>query len=327
MALLTLSSARAGLETTRNTGVTPTRLIYGDEMSHDQQIATIRPTERRNSYFEGFRSYPGIERNGFRFAGATTFDDIIWWLNLHVKAVASGTGASADKTWTFLPSATADDLKSASLQYGYADNIGATAPAWQVNGCLGEELTLTWAKDSTLRYASSLMSAKGAAQISAFTGALSDRSTVDALGTNTSFYIDSTTLGSTADGDVMEASWTLTNGLTYLDTMDGTNVAKELLRPKPRTWRLQLTRYYRNDTELDAYVAKTLRKIRVRTTGPSLGGSAYKLDGEFYAIPDGYEKADVDGMGVEKITFLPQYDATATSDMQLVVVNATASIT
>ena len=69
----------------------------------------------------------------------------------------------------------------------------------------------------------------------------------------------------------------MVNGLTYLDALDGTNVAKALLRPKPRTWRLQLTRYYRNDTALDAYVAKTLRKIRVRSLGPVLGGRSAAL--------------------------------------------------
>lgn len=327
MALQTLLTARAGLETTRNTSVTPTRLVYFDSGAHEQQVATIRPTEKRASYFEAFRSYPGIERNTLRFEGPATFDDLIWWANLHVKAVAAGTGATADKTWAFVPTASTDDLKSATVQFGYADNIGATAPAWSLVGCLGEELTLTWAKDSTLRFGSTLMSAKGATQISAFTGALSDRATTDALGTATTISIDSSTIGTTADGDLMEASWVLTNGLGYLDTLDGSNVAKELLRPKPRTFRLQLSRYYRNDTELDAYVAKTARKIRIVTTGPVLGSSNYKVTLDVYAVTDGYEKADVDGIGVERLTLLPQYDTTATTDFSLTVVNSTASIT
>lgn len=327
MALLTLQSARAALESVRGTNLTPTRLLYFDEGSHDQAVATIRPAERRNSYFEGFRSYPGIERNTLRFAGAATFDDLIWYGNTHIKAVSSGTGAGADKTWTFVPTAATDDIKSATVQFGYADGIGATAPAWELGGCLGEELTLTWAKGSTLRYASSLMTAEGASQISAFTGSLSDRSTVDALGTATSVYIDASTIGSTADGDILEASWVLTNGWVYLDTLNGTNTAKELLRPRPRTWRLQLTRYYRNDTELDAYVAKTLRKIRLRSLGPALGGSNYSATLDVYGIPDAYEKAEADGIGVERLTLLPQYDTTATTDFSLTVVNATASIT
>lgn len=327
MALQTLLSARAGLESVRNTGVTPTRLVYFDQGTHEQQVATIRPTEKRATYFGAFRSYPGIERNTLRFGGAATFDDLIWWANLHIKAVAAGTGAGADKTWAFVPSASTDDLKSATMEFGYADNIGATAPAWSIAGCLGEELTLTWAKDSTLSYGSTLMSAKGATQISAFTGALSDRTTVDALGTLTTISVDASTIGTTQDGDLMEASWVLTNGLGYLDTLDGSNVAKELLRPKPRTFRLQLSRYYRNDTELDGYIAKTLRKIRIQTTGPVLGGSNYKVTLNVYGITDGYEKAEVDGIGVERLTILPQYDGTATTDFSLTVVNASAAIT
>lgn len=327
MALRTLLTARAGLESTRGTSVTPTRLVYFEDGSHSQEIATIRPPERRASYFEAFRSYAGIERNTLEFSGDVTYDDLIWWANLHVKAVASGTGASADKTWAFAPSATTDDLKSATVQFGYADGIGATRPAWEVEHVLGDELTLTWTKGEAVRFASRLMTPEAAEQISAFTGSLSDRTTVSALGTTTAVYIDPSTIGTTADANVIEASFTLNNGFAYLDTLNGTNVAKDLLRPSPRTWRLELTRYYADDTERDAYVAKTLRKIRIQTTGPALGSSNYRIRLDTYGIIDSVETADVDGMGTERITILPQYDATATTDFSLEVVNATASIT
>jgi hypothetical protein len=74
-------------------------------------------------------------------------------------------------------------------------------------------------------------------------------------------------------------------------------------------------------------VAKTPRKIRIKGTGPTLGGSAYSAQLDVYGITDGYEKADVDGIGIERLTLLPQYDTTATTDFSLTVVNATASIT
>lgn len=327
MAVIPLQSARAALETTRGTAVTPTRILYFDEATHSQDVATIRPYERRNSFAEAFRSYAGIERNGLQLGGALTFNDLLWLANLHVKAVASGTGAGADKTWTFSPTLTSDDLKSATIQFGYADGIGATAPAWSLEGCLGNELTLDWTKDSAVRFRSDIMTAEGATQISAFTGSLSDRDTVNALGTNTAIYVDSSTIGSTADSDLLDASFTLTNGFKYLDTLNATATAKELIRTEPRSWSLTMTRYYRNDTELDAYVAKTVRKIRLRTTGPSLGASNYKIDLDLYGVWTGYQKAEVDGMGVERFTLSPQYDSTATNDMSLVVVSSEASIT
>lgn len=329
MPVQTLLTARAGLESTRNTPVTPTRLLYFEEGTHEQKVATLRPRERRASFVEGFRSYAGIERNAFDFGGDFTFDDAIWWANLNLKAVASGTGAGADKTWLFLPTHTSDDVKSATLQYGYADGIGATRPAWEVAGCLGESLKLTWTKGDTVRFSARLMSAKGATQLSAFTGALSDRTTTSGVGTATRVFIDSSTIGTTADADVMDFEWEYTNGWKYLDTLNNTAVAQELLRTEPKSWRMTLTRYYRNDTELDAMVAKTVRKIRLETTGPALGGSNYRKRLDLYGVydGDGYEKTEVDGIGVEKFVLVPQYDTTATTDMSLEIVNATASIT
>lgn len=329
MAVKTLLSARAALETTRGTSVTPTRLVYFESGSHEQKVATLRPKERRASFVESFRSYAGIERNTFTFSGDVTYDDIIWWANLHIKAVATGTGAGADKTWAFVPTHTSDDLKSATLQFGYTDSIGATRPAWEVAGCLGNELTINYTKDGTLTFESALMTSKAATQISAFTGSLSDRTTISALGTNSRLYIDSTTIGTTADDDILDASFTLSNGFTYLDTLDNTSNAKEILRTEPKSWRLEMTRYYRNDTELDAMIAKTVRKVRVRTLGASLGASNYKIDLDLYGVYDGdaYEKSEVDGLGVEKFVLVPQYDSGGATDFSLTVVNATASIT
>lgn len=329
MAVKTLLSARAALETTRNTPVTPTRLLYFVEGSHDQKVATLRPTEQRASYVEGFRSYAGIERDRFTFGGDCTYNDLIWWANVNLKAVASGSGAGADKTWTFVPTHTSDDIKSATLQFGYTDNIGATRPAWEVAGCLGNDLKLTWKKGETLQFASTLMSAKGATQISAFTGALSDRVTVSALGVGTQIKIDTTTIGTTADADVMDAEFSLKNDWVYLDTLNNTAVAQELLRTKPKSWELALTRYYRNDTELDLMINKTPRKVRVETVGPVLGGSTYRIRLDCYGVYDGdrYEKSEVDGIGVEKFVLVGQYDTTAVTDMSLEVVSTEAAIT
>ena len=329
MAVGTLLSARAALEATRGTGVTPTRLLYFTEGSHEQKVATIRPIERRASFVEAFRSYAGIERDILRFSGDFTYTDAIWWLNVFLKAVAAGTGAGADKTWTFLPTHTSDDIKSATVQFGYTDNIGATRPAWELQGCLGEELTLRWVKGETVTFDGVLYSAEGATQISAFTGALSDRTTVSATGVTTQSFIDPTTIGTTADTDVLDATFTLGNQWKYLDTLNNTAFAAELLRTMPKTWRYEFTRYYRNDTELDAMIAKTVRKVRVRSLGPVLVGSNYKIDLDLYGVYDGgaYEKSEVDGIGVEKFVLVPQYDTTALTDLQAVVVNDIAAIT
>lgn len=327
MALETMLSARSFLETTRGTGGTPTRIVYFDQGTHDQKVQTIIPTEKRATYRPNFRAYPGIERNTLNFAGDWTYDQSILWLNLGVKAVASGTGGGADKTWTFLPTSTSDDLKSANFQFGYSDSIGATRPAWSLEGCMVDELKLSWRKDQTVQFAAKVMSAEAATQISAFTGALSDVVTTSALGTGTTVTIDTTTIGTTADSDVMDVDFTLNNGFTYLDTLNGTAVASEILRPNPVTWSLDFTRYYRNDTEMDLNLLKTPRKIRVKSMVGA--GTSYAMTLDCYGVYDGdsYEKTVVDGLGVEKYKLVPYYDATATADFQFVIINQSGTIT
>src|SRR5262245_61234971 len=123
MALEVFTSARAALETTRGTDLTPTRLIYGESFVHEQTVETIRPTEKRNSYEPVFSASAGPERNTLQINGRVSYDDLIWYGNLFFKAVASGTGAGADKTWNFSPTNTSDDVKTATVQLGYSDTI------------------------------------------------------------------------------------------------------------------------------------------------------------------------------------------------------------
>lgn len=325
--LRTLLSARTALESVRGTGLTPTRLLYFEEGTHEQEIGTIRPTERRASYFEAFRGYPGLERNRFRFSGDATYDQLAFWLALAVKGGVTGTGASADKTWAYVPTAGTDDLKSCTIQFGYTDSIGASKPAWEVNGCMVNTFTLRWAKDDLVRYEADLISYKAATQISAFTGSLTDRTEISLVGTGTAVYIDSSTIGSTADANVVSAELTIDNRLVILDTLNATAYGTSIQRPEPRGATLRLTRVYANDTERDLYVAKTLRKVRVGTTGPTLGSSNYKLDADFYGKIDSLSSTDVNGIGAEQMTLLSEYDSTATSDFLFTLVNSLAAIT
>src|SRR5207247_2498620 len=95
--LTVFTSARAALEVTRGTNLTPTRLIYGEgfELKHD--VATIRPEELRASYEGFFQATAGPERSAVTMTGRVSYDDLIWHANMFYKAVASGTGGAADK--------------------------------------------------------------------------------------------------------------------------------------------------------------------------------------------------------------------------------------
>jgi hypothetical protein len=325
----TLASARAALETTRNTPVTPaTRLIYFDSGVHAQEVGTIRPTELRASYVEGFRSYRGIERNTLTFGGDWTYDDAAYWLNLAVKAVLSGSLSDTSAyTYAFVPTHTSDDIKSATIEFSTVDLIATVG--WRVPGCLVNELEITWRKGETVRYSATLMSAKGATQITAFTGSLADRTTVSALGTTTKVYIDTSAIGATLDPKVTEVTFNLNNGFAYFDSLDNTGVAQSLVRPNARQPRLTIQRRFNDKTELDAYIAKTPRKVRVLTEGGLAGAATalYTIWLDFVGVIDTYTWAEVEGIWMADMSFLPQYDTAVGSDFAWTIINKTAAYT
>jgi hypothetical protein len=329
VALQVFTSARAALETVRGTSLTPTRLIYGEEFAIEQTVETIRPTELRASYNPVYSASAGPERNAFRMSGRMSYDDLIWHASLFFKGGVSPTGAGADRTWTFLPTAASDDLKTATVQLGYVDTIGASAPGVEVNYVFGDTFNLHFEKnnDGALTFASTFLAAKASTQISAFTGALSDRAVVLASCNNTTAFIDTTTIGTTGDANVISLDFNLSQSPVPLYTLDGTTAARAVYRPTHRRWSSTIVRQFANDTEWDKYVDKTPRKVRLRTTGPVLGGSNYKIDLDLYGVYTNRTWTDVDGIITETLTLEQIYDATATADHQLVVVNAATAIT
>ena len=327
MSVLALLSARSALETTRNTGVAPTRALYfdKDQSSWEQNVATIAPQEARNSFFEQYRVYPGIERDKITIAGDLTYDDAVFWGQVMIKGGVTAVGAGADKTWTYTPSASTDDIKSFTLQWASTDSI-SSATGWSLVGCLGSTWEVHWKKDSVVTHKMEILSAKGATQISAFTGSATDRVNISAVGPVTQVWVDTSTIGTTADPNILEATWKLDNKWTYLDTLDATNVAAQIIRPDMREWTLDVVRYFADKTELTAYLAKTERKVRVQSLGPTLGGSAYRIRLDAYGYWDLNSYANVNGLIVANMTLANLYDATATTDFTFEAVSALTAI-
>lgn len=328
MALRVFTSARAALEVTRGTDLTPTRLIYAEEFTHEQDRQTIRPAELRNSYEGFFQASAGTETNTFGMSGRMSYDDLIWYGNTFIAPLASGTGAGADKTWAFVPSLTSDNIKTATVQLGYADTI-ATAPGVKLNYCLGSTFNLHFEKndDGAVTFDAQFFIGAAATQITAFTGSLTDRVVIPMSSNNTQVYLDAATIGTTLDTNVVSADWTLDLGPVPFYALDGTTAANAIYRPNHRTWTLTLTRRYANDTEWDRYVDKAERKVRIKTTGPVLGSGTYLATLDLYGVYTGRTWADVDGIITEELTLEPLYDTVAAGSFSLTVVNATSAIT
>lgn len=338
MTIELLASARAGLESTRGTPVTPTRIIYfgAGGGSVNQDIGTIAPRESWANFTEHRRAYPGLERNTLRFSGDLTSDDAIFWLNLAVDAEASGSVTDTSAyDWVFLPVHDSDALKSATFEIAYKDFLstwGAKLP-----GCIVNVFRVTWEKnvggDNTgCRYEAEVMTASGMTDITAFGGSLSDRSVESMLGTGTATYLNSTgsAHGTTADTRVNRVTYEVNNNFVYRDGFNGTANAIEIVRTGPRATRLTAQRYFNDTTEMNAYRTKATRRFRVKTEG-SLAGAAtakHKVQLDASGVWETHgQPQNVDGMIYANLEMLPLYDSALASDKKWTVTNTTASIT
>ena len=317
----TLFGLRGALESVRGTDLTPTRILYPNDVKPKRGVESIVIKPLRASFRPNKAIYPGMDVSSLSLEGPVLYDEMAFWLSLAVKGGLSGSGGAADKTWAFTPSNATDDLKSATLQWG----VTGSATLWKLNYLMASGLTLTYKKGEALSYAIDLVTPKSWSDIGAFTGSLSDLTHVAALGTTTAVYIDTTTIGSTADPNVVEAEWKLDNALVVTNGLDATGTGTAISRPNSVSWELSFTRLFQTNTERAAYYAKTERKVRILTTGPSLGSSNYKLQVDCWGVIDNVEEADVDGVGAEKITIVPLEDTT--KDFEISLVNSLASIT
>lgn len=322
--LMVFTSARAALEATRGTDLTPTRLIYAESFELEHEVATIRPVELRGSYEPVFSTSPGPEVSRVTMAGRVTYDDLPWHLNMFGKAILTPTGANP-YVYNFLPTNTSDDVKTHTLQLGDSAAISASTPGVKLNYGFGDEFNLHYEKndDGAVTYSAKYLYAKALTQITAFTGSLSDRTTTFASANNTTVTVDTATIGSTADDSVTAIDWTLNLAPVPFYALDGTLAAQAVYRPNHRTWKAEITRQYDSVSEFTAYVAKTPRKIRITTT---TGANAI-ITHDLYGTYTARAYSDVDGIITEVLTLEPIYDTTATRSWSISVTNTVSALT
>lgn len=327
------TSLRAAIETTRGTAVNPTRIIEQTTFDHTPGgPELILPAERRGSFFMYYRAAAGREQHDLVSGGNLSFNQAAWLGNFYFKGNTTGTGAGADKTYTFVPTSNADDLKSATFEWGYNPTPSATQPGFRLPFVVGSSLELTFDKTNAegVTHTANWHSPKAVSQITTFGGSPTALTTEAMTPVQTAVTIDAAggTIGTTADNYVQKAVFTIANTWVDIDTLNGTTAAQDTFKTQ-REPDLVLTRYFINDNELDRYVDKAKRKIRVTTTGPTLGGSNYKVTLDYYGVlaTDGHKHGEVDGIIWETLHYRPIYDQTATTDHSLTVVTAEASIT
>jgi hypothetical protein len=325
------TSVRAAIEAARGTPLNPVRILENTTFDHTPEIKTIRPKQRRGSYFAYYNATAGREKHMLSMGGNLSYNQLAWLGNMYVGTLVTGAGGGADKTYAFVPLSASDDLKSFTFEWGYDTALSATQPGFRLPFVVGDTLDLEFDKsnDEGVTFTAAMHSPKGISQISAFGGAPTALTTTPMSPVQTQVFIDPTTIGTTEDDYVSKATWSLAHTWTDLDTLNQTTAAQDTFRVGARDWTLTLTRYGINDNELDRYVDKAVRKIRIRNTGPVLGGSNYAATLDLYGVldTDGHKHGVADGLVWETLKYVPVYDAGVTRDHSLTVVTAETTIT
>lgn len=311
MAVEVLASARTALETTRGTTVaTATRILYFDKATHTQDVATIEPVDSRGGYQRLYRAYPGLEVNSFELEGDLTYEAATLLGQLAVGSVTAGTiTAGTAFSWTFVPIGTADTNRSVTMEYSYSDLLATVG--WRIPGLVIDEWTLTFEKDKPVTYKAKMLTAGTATTITAFTGSLTDRTEVTAIGPAWLSYIDTTTVGSTGDTRVQKAEFTVKNNYKVRYGADGNRSGIELVKAGVREAQLKISRYFNDTTEYTAYMNKSTRLLRQQVTGGSVGsGTAlYTARLDFAGVPTDHKVASDGGLIYAELTYDGIYSA------------------
>jgi hypothetical protein len=324
-----LDIAQVGIEATRGTLVPATSILDNDPggviVKRDPNIIRIRSA---GSLATSHRSYPGRDHVEIDVSGTWTYNWAPWWFNLFLGPLATGTGAGADKLWTFgsaVVSDIADNLKAASFEVSGRD----TRPGeYKIAGCVGVSLALSIKQDRAWTYKAKLLGT--VLTIAAKTGALTPVSSImDVLGTTTKVYLNGTgsAFGATPlAGTVISADIEVKIGTNERFTLDAQRNPYRVAVTEARDISAKIEMEYDAQTTYSAVHAATPQRLRIEAVGPTLGGSTYKCNLDIPGAFDSLEFGDDAGVVTQVLALGAQYDATPVADINGAVTNGAAAL-
>lgn len=320
--VVALSGFQGGLQADRVSPVAATRTqpmngwFVGD-------LETYRVHEQRVSFIDVYRSFPVkqfAELRGLKVF--PTYEDLPWFLQGFAKGGVSGVVSdTAAYTYTFLPTATADDLKLVTWE-ALADTQDFMFPC-----CLADKFDFNFAAGGAAELTLDYLAQQAIAQ--ARTGSLSDRITEDILGAGAQAYVDTTTIGTTPVADIVSFQFTLTNNWVQLFTFNGHLYPTKFYR-KVRSANCSISVQFDSMTEYNAFMAATERKVRLFMQGSNIAGTAgptkKSLTIDVYGPWLTFPLSDTNGVYIAKATLDSRFNATATADWRIAVTNGLATL-
>lgn len=273
-------------------------------------------------------TYSGVEDSVLTITGIpASYQQVGWWLSL-VAPTGGGLPGTVDTsayTRTFTPvegtavNTYGTGYYTAFLEYAPIDHTGLLVrklPAMRVTN-----LTFNFSKrasgtDSGVTMDLELMMTKGTATNgTTFGTALADATNTLILGNQLIATIDTSTIGTTTDSNVSIGRFSLANPVSFHDGMDGQNGHTSAHHAQQWTPTLTITRLFSDLTELNTYIARTNRKVRIRSVGDIVGATTavneFYLD--FYGSIMDHRQTEIDGLWYAEIDLEGYYDTTATT--------------
>jgi len=284
--------------------------------------------EERQSLIKNYRAVATkqfVELTGIEVA--PTFEDLAWWLQFFAKGGVTGVVEDTSAyRYTFTPTATADDLKTATIE------VGDNTQAYQVEFCVGTRLELTLARNAASSMTVDFLGKQATA--ATFTGALSDRVTEDINGALAAVYINASggTIGTSLVTNVLDVKIGLETMQTQFWALNGSLASVDVYRNAPRSASVEMTMAFNNTTEYAAFKANFLgddpRLIRVKVLGSLVGAATSYKTAQFdlYTVWAEAPFGEQDGLRVIQLSGETVYYPGASKDWDFQVVNGLATL-
>lgn len=321
-----------GKESTAGTAVAATRMLYPDgtglwnlDRMRTRHDGAHRGTRTNRTHVTQQGVTLGIP---FRTASdvGVSFDELIYPF-CQLKGGVTGSGGAADKTWTFTPSQT-----GSNAQESFTIEFGDDIQEYEAEYCQASDFTLSAGVDDLTQLEMN------------FFGRQSSKSTKTSVTANNGVKIPgylwtikfATTQSGLTGASVQSnflVGWSLNvqTGLVPRKYQDGNAYFGQTVEAAPITGTLDLVVESTSTAVSQFYdkaAADTIDFVRLKATGPALGGTNYSAQIDLCVSYDDPEVigAESDGVNLYNVKAHLMYDSTWTNSIVGTIVNSLASI-